>query len=52
MGRGRLSHACHELFQSPLPVIFMNKQHFFDCVLLEAHLSKLSQKTQELGSLE
>lgn len=48
----RLSHACHEFFERPLPVIFMNKQHFFDCTLLEAHLIKLSQKTQELSSLK
>lgn len=47
-----LSHACHEFFERPLTVIFMNKQHFFDCTLLEAHLIKLSQKTQELSSLK
>lgn len=47
-----LSHACHELLKSPLTVIFMNKQHFFDCALLEAHLIKLSQQAQELSSLE
>lgn len=39
-----LSHACHELLKSPLTVIFINKQHFFDCALLEAHLVKLSQQ--------
>ncbi len=33
-------------------MIFMNEQHFFDCTLLEAHLIKLSQKAQELSSLE
>lgn len=47
-----LSHAGHEFFKSPLTVIFMNEQHFFDCTLLEAHLIKLSQKAQELGSLK
>lgn len=47
-----LSHACHELLKSSLTVIFMNKQHFFDCTLLEAHLIKLSQQAQELSSLE
>ncbi len=47
-----LSHACHEFFKSPLTVIFMNKQHFFDCTLLESHLIKLSQKAQELSSLK
>lgn len=47
-----LSHACHEFFKSPLTVISMNKQHFFDSTLLEAHLIKLSEETQELGSLK
>lgn len=47
----RLAHARHELLQRPLAVIFVNEQHFFDCVLLEAHLIKLVQKAQELGSL-
>lgn len=47
-----LSHACHEFFKSPLTVIFINKQHFFDCTLLEAHLIELSQKAQELRSLK
>lgn len=47
-----LSHASHEFFESPLTVIFMNKQHFFDCTLLEAHFIKLSQEAQELCSLK
>ena len=46
------SHACHEFFKSPLTVISMNKQHLFDCTLLEAHLIKLSEETEELGSLK
>lgn len=42
---------CHEFLESPFMVIFMNKQHFFDCTLLEAHLIELSQQSQELCSL-
>lgn len=45
------SHMCHEFLESPFMVIFMNKQHFFDCTLLEAHLIELSQQSQELCSL-
>lgn len=48
----RSSHAGHEFFKSPFPMIFMNKEHFFDCALLEAHLVELSQEKQKLGSLE
>lgn len=44
-------HACHEFFQGPLTMIFMDEQHLFDGALLEAHLIKLSKKTQELGGL-
>lgn len=50
--RHRIScHACHEFFQGPLMMIFMDKQHLFDGALLEAHLIKLSEKTQELSGL-
>jgi len=47
-----LSYAGHEFFESPLAVIFMAQQHFFDRIGLEAHLIKLSQETQELSSLK
>lgn len=33
-------------------MVFVNQQHFFNGVLLEAHFIKLVQKVQELGSLK
>lgn len=42
----------HELFQRPLPLIPTKQKNFFDFILLEAHIIKLSQEMQEFSCLE
>lgn len=42
----------HKLFQCPLPLIPTKQKNFFDFILLEAHIIKLSQQMQEFSCLE
>lgn len=42
----------HKLFQRPLPLIPTKQKNFFDFILLEAHIIKLSQQMQEFSCLE
>ncbi len=45
-------HTHHQLLQRPFSVVFMDQQHFFDGVLLEAHLIELTQQVKELLRLK
>lgn len=42
----------HKLFQRPLALIPTKQKNFFDFILLEAHIIKLSQQMQEFSCLE
>lgn len=42
----------HKFFQRPLPLIPTKQKNFFDFILLEAHIIKLSQQMQEFSCLE
>lgn len=45
-------HAHHQLLQRALSVVFMDQQHLFDGVRVEAHLIELIQKVEEFLSLD
>lgn len=38
----------HQLLQCPFPMVFVDEQHFFDGILLEAHLIELIKQVQKL----